>query len=142
MKVFVYGTLKEGYSNNRLLTGCNILGLGILRNHILYNCGFPIAIQSNHANALGEVWEIPEELLSSTVSNLDRLEGYREHNPSSSMYLRKQAEIALCRSLEDLEASEKVVCHYYMANPLYWGRDHRECQQVEESLYEWSSYRI
>jgi len=138
MKIFVYGTLKHGYGNNRLLTGCNLLGPGIIRNHRLYNVGFPIAVKCNKSSAIGEIWEIPEDLLSSTLSSLDRLEGYREFNPSSSMYTRETSEVALCASLEDYEVSDKYRCNYYLANPRYFVRDHKECQQIEENLYEWS----
>ena len=140
MFVFVYGTLKEGHGNNRLLRGCELVGQAIIRDHELRNCGFPIAVKSNTSSALGEVWKIPEDILSSTVANLDRLEGYRAHDPRSSMYTRETTQASLCSSLEDLEASEKVLVHYYLANPEYWDtHNHRLCQQPEENLYEWNS---
>jgi len=76
-KVFVYGTLKEGHYNNYLLVRGKKLGEAMtLQPFVLYNCGFPIAVEHSEDAPLlpvmGEVWEVDAE----TLLRLDRLEGH------------------------------------------------------------------
>jgi gamma-glutamylcyclotransferase (GGCT)/AIG2-like uncharacterized protein YtfP len=70
--VFVYGTLKEGYSNNRLLQGHPKIGDFIVQNYKLYNCGFPVAWPSEGEVITGELWDIGDS--QETLRRLDRLE--------------------------------------------------------------------
>lgn len=76
--VFVYGTLKSGYGNNRLLSTSKLLGEDTLDKHDIYAvAGFPGVIPGEGI-VQGEVWEITPEVLET----LDRLEGHPR------MYLR------------------------------------------------------
>lgn len=86
-KVFVYGTLKKGYGNNRLLQGSSFLGKDKTKEeYILGDVGFPYAFpsyvfseitppQDLFKPVLGEVYEVDEE----TFSRLDHLEGVPYH---------------------------------------------------------------
>jgi len=75
MKIMVYGTLKRGYWNNRLLDGAEFVGEALtVKNYIMTGNGIPF-IHPNKGGlpVKGEVYEInPDKHLSS----LDRLEGH------------------------------------------------------------------
>lgn len=80
--VFVYGTLKEGFGNNQLLTTSRKLGNAVtVDNFILTNVGFPYMIIPDEVTGsekpqerpvLGEVYEVTDEAV---MASLDRLEG-------------------------------------------------------------------
>lgn len=70
MKLFVYGTLKRGYSNNHLLEGANFLCRGYTAGH-LYGGGAP-KFKDGNGLVYGEIFEITEEHLPA----LDSLEGH------------------------------------------------------------------
>lgn len=75
MNLFVYGTLKQGYGNNRLLAGAEFLGpCTISSSFYLVDLGpFPAALPSNEQHEIvGEVYKIDSNILRNT----DRLEGY------------------------------------------------------------------
>lgn len=74
MRVFVYGTLKRGYGNNRLLDKAKFAGEHILPGYKLYNAGFPVARESIGDFCKGEIFEIADDD-KSTLRNLDYLEG-------------------------------------------------------------------
>ena len=72
--IFVYGTLKRGYSNNILLASCPFIGQAITKPHYrLYDCGpYPCLIKDEHGRAIrGEIYEVDDAVLR----RLDRLEG-------------------------------------------------------------------
>lgn len=74
-KVFVYGTLKKGHGNHRLLRHAEFLGRAYVEGPWkLTNLGaFPAVVHSDvPARVFGEVFLINTEILSS----LDMLEGY------------------------------------------------------------------
>lgn len=77
-KVFVYGTLKSGFSNNILITTNpqnKHLGDDVLEGFQMYNLGvFPIVFHSEENTDIirGEVWEVED----STLNRLDILEGH------------------------------------------------------------------
>lgn len=77
MKLFVYGTLQQGYWNNRLLAGAEFLGQGVTKKpYVLYNCGFPMAVTTDKKNqalpVIGEVYKVEEQ----HIRSCDRLEGH------------------------------------------------------------------
>jgi gamma-glutamylcyclotransferase (GGCT)/AIG2-like uncharacterized protein YtfP len=92
-KVFVYGTLKSGYGNNRLLRNATFLGDGYLRDHKCYYYGpigsFPFVVPSKGTSVLGEVYQVDRN----TLSSLDSLEGYREGQEKQYFYDRQSATI-------------------------------------------------
>jgi gamma-glutamylaminecyclotransferase len=75
MKVFVYGTLKSKYWNNRLLAGATFLGEAFTeKRYTMRGSGVPY-IMPNDAGfpVKGEVFEIDEQ---QHLPGLDRLEGH------------------------------------------------------------------
>jgi gamma-glutamylaminecyclotransferase len=87
--VFVYGTLKRGYGNNRLLSNATFLGEGETEGRFgLYNgSGFPFVSKnaSVFSNIRGDVYAIND----SELERLDRLEGH------PNFYKREQAPVIL-----------------------------------------------
>ena len=72
MRIFVYGTLKDGFPNHRYLWGCRFIGIDAV-NGKLYNLGaFPGLKASEDGRVSGEVWECPAK----TTETLDFLEGH------------------------------------------------------------------
>lgn len=72
MKVFVYGTLKQGFGNSGLLNRASYLGNAYIKGN-MYSLGvFPAVSLDGNYRILGEVYRIDEEILS----ELDRLEGF------------------------------------------------------------------
>lgn len=96
--IFVYGTLKSGYGNNRLITRCSkstLLDVGITQETMFFsNGGIPFMLRDLHeerakstgdgsnsfmviedylAPVVGEVWTIRSE---EVITNMDRLEGH------------------------------------------------------------------
>ena len=76
IRVFVYGTLLSGESNNhRFLSFSNKLGDQKVEGLQMYSLGyFPACVYTGNDEHVvtGEVWEVDEE----TFRGLDRLEGY------------------------------------------------------------------
>ena len=79
MKVFVYGTLKKGYGNHRLLESVNasLLGPDVIAGRLYSGPWFPMLVAPEELGELveGEVYEIPEEHESAALLRLDTLEG-------------------------------------------------------------------
>ena len=73
-KVFVYGTLKKGHGNHRLLAGSEFLGEGRTREkYALYSSGIPFAIKEEKVSKIqGELYLVN----AATLTDLDRLEGH------------------------------------------------------------------
>ena len=74
MKVFVYGTLKDGHGNNAWMPeGAELLTRDTVHNHAIYDLGpFPAVTKEVGEYVIGEVWEV------SSLDRLDILEGYPE----------------------------------------------------------------
>lgn len=86
--VLVYGTLKKGHGNHRLIeaTDCRFLGPVCVRGYKLVDLGgFPGAVATgrNEDSVMAEAWRVPVTALEV----LDRLEGYRGKG-SSNFYTR------------------------------------------------------
>ena len=74
MQLFVYGTLKRGFSNAFYLKDANYLGEFITRtDYSMYDFGgYPAVSQAGNSGIAGEVYGINPEHLAAT----DRLEWY------------------------------------------------------------------
>ena len=72
--IFVYGTLKKGYHNHRLLEGCELISDNfIVSGFKLFESGIPFMKRSNNSDmVLGEVYSVDDK----TLSRLDSLEGH------------------------------------------------------------------
>ena len=85
--IFVYGTLKRGFGNNRLLSGSKFVGEARTEGKFaLYESGIPFVIEDEQVSQVsGEVYEVDEK----TLSRLDRLEGH------PNWYCRKMVNISV-----------------------------------------------
>lgn len=107
MKLFVYGTLKSKYGNNRLLQGATFLGEAVtVKEYFLGSGGIPYAIPNapdgkKMLPIMGEVWEINEEHLR----RCDNLEGH------PSFYTRTTIDVNF---LDDGGGSPDVVVPAYI----------------------------
>ena len=84
-KVFVYGTLMQGYGNHRnYLSQSEFLGKGEITGYALYAVSsFPGIVPEHGEKVKGEVYVVDRD----TLKGLDSLEG------EGSLYLRKQVEV-------------------------------------------------
>ena len=72
--VFVYGTLKQGYGNHRILSSSKLIGPGKTTEgqYIMLDGGYPMVLKGGQFNVKGELYEIDSPV---TLRNLDWLEG-------------------------------------------------------------------
>lgn len=85
LRVFVYGTLKRGHYNHRLLEESEFLGKSVIKG-TMYNLGsFPALSLHGNTDIRGEVFAVDEP----TMKRLDRLEGYPD------FYDRQKVETSL-----------------------------------------------
>lgn len=72
--VFVYGTLKKGFSNHYLLFDAEFVGEGYtIEKFDLFTDEYPIAVEGGKYHILGEIYKIKH---IETFKKLDLLEGY------------------------------------------------------------------
>lgn len=72
--VFVYGTLKKGFSNHRLLASSELLGVAqTVKKYAMYSTGVPIVVKGEEVSRIhGELYRVDE----TTLVYLDSLEGH------------------------------------------------------------------
>lgn len=127
MKVIVYGTLKTGYGNNRLLSTSKFIGRRVVAGYRLYNSGFPVARASEQTDTIiGEVWELDSP---NTLRNLDALEG------EGRMYIRTEIEPDTYMYVGPEEFWNFDGVNHHRS----WNRDKMDlCPKNAEGHYEWS----
>ena len=125
--VSVYGTLKEGWGNHRLLNRTPVI-----KGHIgidkLDGVGFPIIKLGNNYRLNVEVYEVnPGDL-----SNLDSLEGYRE-GQVPTFYDRKRTDVTL------VDGSKlNTFVYEYVSD--FSNSIESECENVD-GVHNWLGYR-
>ena len=84
--VFVYGTLKQGHGNHRLLQSARLVQRAVTRPEFtMFNLGwFPGVVHHGNTSISGEIYQVNEQEFKA----LDALEGYPD------FYTRKQIDIA------------------------------------------------
>ncbi|KRR02867.1 gamma-glutamylcyclotransferase family protein [Bradyrhizobium valentinum] len=114
-RVFVYGTLKSGFFNHRLLGGCEFFGGAVTvptykmieTGHKMIETGFPVILPDPEGKPLaGEIYTVDDE----TLARLDQLE--REGNS----YDRELIDVTLA-----LAAGERLPTKAF----IYVGREDR-----------------
>tara|TARA_R110002167_G_scaffold7683_12_gene36198 strand:- start:2012 stop:2368 length:357 start_codon:yes stop_codon:yes gene_type:complete len=83
--VFVYGTLRQGYNNHKLLLNCEFIDAGrTVNNYAMYANGIPYVSDNEQVSQIyGELYLVNQRILF----NLDMLEGH------PSWYKRKKIAI-------------------------------------------------
>jgi gamma-glutamylcyclotransferase (GGCT)/AIG2-like uncharacterized protein YtfP len=101
MRVFVYGTLKQGYGNNRLLSKAKF---------IMFGHGFPVVFKDDGGHKIiGEIYDIGDN--GKILADLDALEG------EGAMYDRKEVSVMPLNG----DGAEFMTCSMYIGNTKYWG---------------------
>ncbi len=85
MKVFVYGTLRKGEANAKLLKNASCIAEQCWTNGVLYNTGYgyPTMKESKTSKVYGELYSVSED----DLKRLDQLEGYKEGS-TNNLYER------------------------------------------------------
>jgi gamma-glutamylcyclotransferase (GGCT)/AIG2-like uncharacterized protein YtfP len=99
-KIIVYGTLKKGFGNHRLLQNAKFLGKALTKNkYKMTKSGIPFVHEDKpEVQITGEVYEVSE----ADMPRLDALEGFRGRR-DNSFYYRKPIPVIL-ENKEELEA--------------------------------------
>jgi gamma-glutamylcyclotransferase (GGCT)/AIG2-like uncharacterized protein YtfP len=92
-RVFVYGTLKRGIHNHRLLAATTFVGKAITVSKFrMVAGGFPVLLRGEAGTTqkvCGEVYEVNDEQLA----RLDGLEGYTSRRCPHNMYNRRKISV-------------------------------------------------
>ena len=85
--LFIYGTLKQGFSNHRYLAGSKFLGTARTQEkYAMYSDGLPFVIMTEPVSQIqGELYQVDDI----TLDLLDDIEGH------PNWYRREQVEICL-----------------------------------------------
>lgn len=107
MKIFVYGTLREGYANhNRHLSHSEKVGEGTINANRLDE--LTVVPTDGDETTRGEVYEVDDK----TLRGIDRLEGYdRTRGGEQGGYVRTPVEVTL-------DSGETVEAEAYLVNTL------------------------
>lgn len=93
LPVFVYGTLRNGFGNYRLLEGRTLKEETAFIDGAIYpvhqNGGFPCYTDRENGVVVGELMLIKPNVYDDTLRSLDMLEGYHSSHINQSMYIRK-----------------------------------------------------
>jgi len=95
LPVFVYGTLRRGQHNYRLLRGRTVAEHpAVLPGHVLHDAGLPYVVPGNTEDrVIGELMVVCPTQHAEVLQALDWLEGYRPGQ--SSHYVRVRATVQL-----------------------------------------------
>jgi gamma-glutamylcyclotransferase (GGCT)/AIG2-like uncharacterized protein YtfP len=118
--LFVYGTLKRGYGNNRLLYGAEFIGEGITKkSYHLHNCGFPKAVPSiTGLPVKGEVFRVEP----SHITRCDMLEGHPDWYTRREIIANVNGEDVPVMIYEMDTPSQSPLCNTNSNEYYYWDR--------------------
>lgn len=111
-RVFVYGTLKEGMSNDRPFYAKNrtLVQVGTISGTLFDLGSFPGISLAGDTIIHGEVHTYPVELMKEVLERMDSLEGYHSGSPDKeNFYNRRVVDIIL-------KDGEKVPAYLYEFN--------------------------
>lgn len=120
-RILVYGTLRKGHAPNRELVIRRAEFKGEVRvpGYDMYKLGwFPGAKENpdNKDGIVGELYEIPDNMVEEVTKHLDYYEGYLPDNHKQSLFLRTEVNVQgepatmylYNGKTEDLEFVEKI----------------------------------
>lgn len=92
---FVYGTLKRGWGNNRILQQSSTAqfieeAVTEPKFNLYHLGGFPGVTENGETAVHGEIWSVQDV---ETKRRLDMLEGYRKEDPTGGLYNKKTIKI-------------------------------------------------
>lgn len=126
-KVFVYGSLKTGFGNNRLLENSDYLGAATIHGPYLMVSfvAFPGIIKHvwPEGTILGELWEVDDR----TLASLDLLES------NGQFYLREKIPVTVWGNAKGEKAEEEAWVYFLMPGA---GNGATPVQPVE-GVYDW-----
>lgn len=120
--LFCYGTLKRGACNHYLLNGCKFIGHGKAYGCVLLEIGaipglIPgrVAGEQHDHDAVGEVYEIPNERLPYLLNRLDSLEN------NGKLYIRAVVTVDMlsykgCSAAGPNRRILDCIVYFYMLN--------------------------
>ncbi|WP_158212329.1 gamma-glutamylcyclotransferase family protein [Natranaerobius trueperi] len=127
--VFVYGTLKKGYGNYRLIKDFTTHELPATTKGELYDLGaFPGLIEGSDT-IKGQLMYIDSDHYQSALSVLDTMEGYDENNINNSLYIRK---------LVTVHADNQTIEAY----AYFWNGSVEQAKKIEEGEYRCLSSKL
>jgi gamma-glutamylcyclotransferase (GGCT)/AIG2-like uncharacterized protein YtfP len=115
LPVFVYGTLRPGQPNYRVLAGSTIAEHpATLADHQLYIVGLPYVTPADGATVIGTLMVLAPGSYPRVLETLDRLEGYRADGEEFSHYLRRPCQV----TYTDGAGHQQIVTAWvYLAGP-------------------------
>jgi len=129
LQVFVYGTLKQGYGNNRILSSgqATLVGEDVVEGYELYYSGFPVANPNPLTAVRGEVWDIgdplTDERAASTLARLDGLEGVPHMYTRENVVTRGGREVGMYVGGKNCWRNFVGMEHCHIdGNEHYWSR--------------------
>ena len=121
--IFVYGTLRKGFHNHKLLSFTTYLGTAkTAEKYTMYTSGIPFVNCTPAISQIaGELYSVSDECLSW----VDNLESYNPNSPETSWYVREEIDVII-ESGEKQKASiyfndknkGRIVCSGDYALPL------------------------
>lgn len=102
--VFVYGTLKKGFSNHRLLASSELLGAArTVNKYAMYTTGVPIVVKDESVSEIfGELYRVDE----ATLVYLDSLEGHPD------WYRREMVDVLLLEDDREGQQAERAWIYF------------------------------
>lgn len=80
MFFFVYGTLKQGHGNHRLMaSGVESIDNARVEGFTLHGDGIPYAVEADGARVRGELIRLRDDAAPLLMARLDQLEGHPTH---------------------------------------------------------------
>lgn len=110
--VFVYGTLKKGYGNHRLLKDAAFAGRAVTNDrYAMLDAGFPVLMKAGgeRRNVVGELYKVDQ----ATLERLDRLES------KGRMYDRVAIQVKKIPAADN-EIPYTYTAWAYIGIPTYW----------------------
>ena len=120
--IFVYGTLKRGYGNYRLIQGFTTKELPATTEGELYDVGGIPGLVEGDNTVKGELMYIDSDYYQPALRVLDRLEGYDENNKSNSLYIRKLTKV--------LANHQRIDAYAY-----FWNGSLEQAEEIESGEY-------
>lgn len=114
----VYGTLKRGYGNNRLISDWKFVGTTRIKGFDMYQMGFPMIFHGDGEITI-EVFEIPDR--PGALRNVDYLEGYNPNRNDNNFYLREEIDTEYGKAFIYVGADRARSSHLPLIEDGNWG---------------------